>query len=66
MKPYYRKDGRYSDKRVRISIERQIDEKRVKKRLPKPEIMLKIMNGSGWKEIIKEIQDENRAGKPVQ
>ena len=65
MRPYYRKDGRYKGGRVRISIESLVNGKTVKKRLPKPEIMLEIMNGSGWKEILKEIKGEKGAGKTV-
>ena len=65
MRPYYRKDGRYKDGRVRISVETLINEKTVKKRLPKPEVMLEIKNGGRWEEILKGIKDEKGAGKTV-
>jgi len=66
MKPYYRKKGKYMDGRAKIVIEKQIGKKQMSRSLPKPEIMLKIMDGDGWKKILKEILEENKTVNLVQ
>ena len=63
MKPYYRKKGKYNDGRAKIVIEKQIGKKQINKVLPKPEIMLKVMDGDGWKQILEEIKEKNGTGK---
>ena len=65
MKPYYRKKGKYNDGRAKIVLEKQVGKKIMTKSLPKPEIMLKMMDGDRWKQILEEIKEENKTGKTV-
>lgn len=64
MKPYYRRKGKYkNDGRARIVIEWETENgKLCNKALPKPEILLILMDGDRWKEILKEIKEEKRTG----
>ncbi len=49
MKPYFRIKGKYGDKRNRVIIEWQEDRWTIRsKSLPKPEILLKILDGIIW------------------
>ena len=47
MKPYYRKKGKYNDGRSKIAIEKQEGKKKIVKLLPKPEIMLELLDRYG-------------------
>jgi len=49
MKPHYRKQGKYKDKRIRIVIEYEENKKVRVRALPKPEIMLKKLYGKNVK-----------------
>ena len=65
MKPYYRKKGSYNDGRMKVVVEEQIKDKKITKNLPKPEIMLKVMDWDGWKNLLEEIKQQKRTTKIV-
>lgn len=44
-KPYFRKKGTYKDGRTRIAIEIDYGKKKINRALPKPEKLLKILDG---------------------
>lgn len=54
---YYRKKGTYNDGRMRIVIEWQEGAKKFSKSLPKPETLLKILDGLKIEEITEEKLD---------